>query len=201
MRNEKGAITLEACVAVLSFLILMLLLSSLFVMFMAQNATAHALLEATESLSLDAYSTEKLTIEKGHIGSVGDYVGQFVKKLFGSSEDSPYFVSDDRWYDASASGTSGSGSSGGGRTGSSETANAVRTRFIGYLAGGDEAEADRMLESMNVVDGLDGIDFSSCSVEDDVLHAEIHYTLQYDFNIWNIGTVPVEQSACSKLWK
>ena len=54
--DQRGMVTLEACVSVLSFLLLMLLLSSLFVMFMAQNMTAHALLQTAESLSLDAYT-------------------------------------------------------------------------------------------------------------------------------------------------
>lgn len=50
--REEGAITLEACVSVLVFLVLMLFLAGFFKMYMAQNATAHTLLpDITESVS------------------------------------------------------------------------------------------------------------------------------------------------------
>lgn len=183
--NEKGVITLEACVAVLSFLILMLLLSSLFVMFMAQNVTSHTVLQTSQSLSMDVYSTERLSVDSGSIGTVGDYVGQFITGLFGSSEDNPAFVTDDKWYDEEEE----------------QVAAAVKNRFVGYLTGGNTSEADEFLERMNIVDGLEGLDFSSSYVENDTLYIVLKYNLEYDFNIWNVGTVEVKQTTCSKLWK
>lgn len=185
VKTERGVITLEACVTVLSFLILMLLLSSLFVMFMAQNVTSHAILQTSQSLSMDAYSIEKLTVDSSAVGSVGDYLGQFVTSLFGSSEKNPSFTSDDKWYDG----------------GQEKVAEAIKTRFVGYISGGDEEKANQLLERMNIVDGLDGIDFSKSYVENDTLYITIKYYLEYDFNIWNVGSVEVEQTTCSKLWK
>lgn len=184
-RSQCGAITLEACVSVLSFLILMLLLSSLFVMFMAQNMTAHVTLQTSESLSLDAYAVERLMKEDGTIGSVGENLGQLITKLFGSSSDNPYFVTDTRWYDGEIE----------------QIEQAIKTRFIGYLAGGDEVAADEMLLRLNVVDGLSGLDFSESYVVNDTLYIVLKYNLEYDFNIWGLGTVEVEQKVCSKLWK
>lgn len=184
--NTKGVITLEACVCVLSFLILMLLLSSLFVMFMAQNATAHTVLQTSESLSIDAYSKEH--IGSGGTGSVSEVVvgiGEFIGDLFGIAQDNPSFVGKDDLSTASET----------------EIASIVKTRFVGYLSGGNVIEADEFLERMNIVDGLDGLDFSDSYVEDGVLYITLKYKLEYDFNIWNVGTVDVEQKACSKLWK
>lgn len=183
--RQCGAITLEACISVFSFLILTLFLSSLFIMFMAQNVTAHVSLQTAEGLSFDVYATEKLIKEDGKIGSLGDNLGQLVAKLCGSSTKNPYFVTDSRWYNGD----------------SSEIAAAVKTRFVGYLTGGDESAADKMLEGMNIVDGLDGLDFSASYVSDDILYIVLKYKLEYEFNAWGVGTIDVEQKACSKLWK
>lgn len=183
--KQQGAITLEACVSVLSFMVLMLLLSSLFVLFMAQNVTAHTVLQTSESLSLDVYAIESLMKEEGKIGSVGENLGQFITKLFGSSSDNPYFVTNDRWY----------------TEGATQLESTIKTRFVGYLTNGDETEADEMLTRMNVVDGLDGLDFSKSYVSNDTLYIVLDYNLEYDFNIWGLGTIEVEQKACSRLWK
>lgn len=187
MRNssQKGVITLEACVSVLSFLVLMLILSNLFVMFMAQNVTAHVTLQTSESLSLDAYRIERLIKKEGEIGTVSANLAQMIAKVTGSSSDNPYYVTDNRWYDGD----------------SAQIAQAVKTRFVGYLAGDDEIKADEILEKLNVVGGLEGLDFSESYVSDHTLYIVLKYTLEYDFNIGGLGTVAVEQRACSKLWK
>lgn len=184
-KSEKGMITLEACVSVLSFLLLMLLLSGLFVMFMAQNITAHVALQTSQSLSLDVFSTERMTAEADDAPEVKDAVQSLVKGLFGDAQDSPYFVTDDRWYEGDETTVSA----------------AVKQRFIGYLTAGDEAKADELLKQMNVINGLEGLDFSESHVLDDTLYIILKYKLEYDFNIWNVGDVEVVQTTCSKLWK
>lgn len=183
--KQEGAVTLEACVSVLSFLILMLLLSSLFVMFMAQTTTAHALLQTVQSLSMDVYTIESFGMGDGMIGSVGDVVGGIVVNLFGSASNNPYYVSGKPWHKGA----------------DSEVGEAVKMRFIGYLTGGDEKRADELLTQMNVVKGLKGLDFSDSYVINDTLYAVVKYELEYDFNIWNVKPEPVEQKACAKLWK
>lgn len=76
--REEGAITLEACVSVLVFLVLMLFLAGFFKMYMAQNATAHTLLQTSQSLSVDEYSAEKLG--NNGLASVGDFSILFWKE-------------------------------------------------------------------------------------------------------------------------
>lgn len=189
-KNIKGVITLEACVCVLSFLILMLLLSSLFVMFLAQNVTAHTVLQVSESMSIDSYSAKH--IGTGGAGSVSEVmvsVGDFLGGLFGFPSDDPDFTSrkdlDDTNKPASEA----------------EIASLARTRFIGYLSGGDETKADEFLEQINIVDGLDGLDFSGSCIKDGVLYVVLKYKLEYDFNIWDVGDIDVEQKSSAKLWK
>ena len=181
--NQKGMITLEACISVLFFLVLMLLLAGVFRMFMAQNATAHAALETAESLALDAYAAGRIGSE--NVESVGDLLGG-IFELTNNDNFSTY----SRWYRDPAEGTL-----------NEDVAKAVKKRFIGYLSGGDSAEADNILRRLNVVDGIDGIDFSSSCVNDGVLYVELRYQLEYDVHIGNFGKVAVIQKACSKLWK
>ena len=189
--SDRGVITLEACVSVLSFLILMLFLSSLFVMFMAQNVTAHTALQTSQSLAMDVYRTDSLIKEDGKLVSIGASLTQFITKLVGSSDEDPYFITDERWYQ----------NKDGDDPDSAVVAEAVKTRFLGYLAGGDEKKADESLKSMNVVNGLEGLDFSGCKVEGKNLYVVLKYELEYDFNLWNAKPLQVEQTACSKLWK
>lgn len=183
--NQRGAITLEACVSVLAFVLLMLMLSSLFIMFMAQNVTAHVTLQTAQSLSMEAYSIEKLRQEDGELGTVGGHLTDFITGLFGTPENKPGFVMDYKWYDAEEK----------------DVPQAVKTRFVGYLSGGDQEEADRILKQLNVVEGLEGLDFSGSKVQDGVLYVVLKYKLEYDFNVWELGVIDVEQEACSKLWK
>lgn len=180
--NKKGIITLEACITVLFFIMLMLLILGLYRMFMVQNTTAHAAFETAESLSLNAYSAEKLG--NGDWDSVGD----LINGLFGMFSNSDYSTYDN-WYDSDEN------------AGDANLADTVKTRFVAYLSGGDEDAADLFLESLNVADGLEGLDFSGSYIDSGILYVQVKYDLQYDFKIGPLDTVSVEQTACAKLWK
>lgn len=183
--DQSGVITLEACISVLSFILLMFFLSGLFLMFMAQNAIAHTMLQSAQSMSLDAYATSKIREYTGSTGSVGNYLGSFTLSLFGSSSTNPAFVSEDAWYEE----------------GSATIHTTVKNRFVGYLTGGDEAAANKLLKQMNVVDGLEGIDFSASNVTNGTLNVVLKYKLEYNMKLGSIGEIDVEQKCCSKLWK
>lgn len=177
----SGLLSLEACISVLIFMMMMLILAGLFRMFMAQNATAHAALETAQSLSLDAYAGKK--IGNGSLDSVGD----LINGLFGLFNDDD-FSSYDNWFGEEAD----------------QDANVeevVKRRFTAYLSGGDTSGADELLERLNVVDGLEGIDFSGSRVENGKLYVSVKYKLKYDFQIGGLGQVEVEQEACAKLWQ
>lgn len=185
-KSSNGAVTLEACISVFSFLMLMLFISSLFVMFMAQNTTAHTLLQTSQSMSLDAYSAEHIgTGGWGSVSEIAVSIADFISNLFGSNNNNSTFTSRQKWYDGTQD----------------EIVNMVKTRFIGYLSGGDATAADEFLKNMNVVDGLDGLDFSESYVDSGNLYIVLKYDLEYDFNIGNLKAVEVKQTTCSKLWK
>ncbi len=182
-KSENGMITLEACVSVMIFMTLMLIVLGLFQMFMAQNATSHCLVETSESLSLDSFATSKLKSSDITDG-LDTYISDIVTSLFGSAEKSPSFVNDTAWYSG----------------GSVSLGSIIKTRFVGYLSGGDEEAANNFLKAVNVVNGLDGLDFSQSKIVNGDLRIVLHYDLEYSFRIWGLGTVPVTQKAVSRMW-
>lgn len=188
IKEEKGVITLEACISVVAFMVLMFLLSGFFMMFMAQNAVGHAILETSESLSLDVYALSRYGAEEGHVGSLSDYASSFIAEKLGGSTaaESPNFISNNDWFSSEDE---------------AAVVDAVKKRFVGYLAGGDESKAEEMLSQMRVVDGLDGLDFSATKIENDELRITVKYKLRYEFTIGDLGQVDVEQTTSSKLWK
>ncbi|MBQ9766453.1 MAG: hypothetical protein IJW18_09695 [Lachnospiraceae bacterium] len=203
-KSEKGIITLEACIFLVLFMMIMLFLTSFFKFFMAQNATAHAALQASESLSFDPYLTSKTADKLSEVEDVGSIVMNLAVKLFGSANKSPGFVSENSWYDEAKvkEGATEEEITKAKDEKKTELANTIRLRFMGYLVGdADEEKADAYLENLNVVDGIDGIDFSESYIENDTLYIVLKYQLKFDFNLGNIGVVDVEQTTCSKLWK
>ena len=84
---------------------------------------------------------------------------------------------------------------------SSTLETAIRSRFIAYLSGGDEAKANKILKGLHVVGGLDGLDFSGSCVKSGKLYIKLKYELNYEFNAFNLGKVKLGQSVCSKIWK
>lgn len=195
-KSISGMLSLEACISVMFFLILMLLLAGFFRMFMAQNVTAHAALETAESLSLDAYAAEK--IGNGGIGSVGELINSLIP--YNSDEN---FSSYNDWFSEESDDPFESELSKelyGGKPDES-VESAVKTRFIAYVSGGNADEADHFLKRLNVKDGLQGMDFSGSRVENNTLYVRIKYKLKYDFHLGDLGEIQVDQEACSRLWK
>lgn len=186
MKKESGVITLEACITVLSFLILMLLISSLFVMFMAQNETAHVVLQTSESMSIDSYAGEKIGIGNTEgVSGLVTLVLNSIEQLTGFDNSQNTNFATNVKFDEDESTLS----------------KTIKERFIAYLSGGDEDEADKQLKNLNVVDGINGISFKESYIKDDVLYIVLKYDLKYEFQIWGLDKVPVKQTTCSKLWR
>ncbi len=183
-KNCDGMITLEACVSVLIFMTLMLIILGLFQMFMAQNATSHCLVQTSESLALDSYATSKLKSSEW-TDDIGTHISDLVTGLFGDADNNPSFVSDVAWYKGE---------------GGTSLDSVIKTRFVGYMADGDEEKADKFLEAVNVVNGLDGLDFSDSKIVNGDLRIVLKYELEYSFKIWGLGKVPVSQKAVTRMW-
>lgn len=186
-KSQRGSMSLEASIAVTMFIFFMLFLYSFFVVFEARNEMAHVLLATTNSMSLDPLQTEKLD------GT--DDLSSIIYKVYSyiSHEDNG-FIDDTSWAngDVKASDIS---------LEAIWFKHLIKERFVAYLAGGDEEEANAILERYHIEGGLDGLDFSGSYIDSGNLYISVKYTIEYEFNMFNLGKLDMEQSACSKLWK
>ena len=78
-------------------------------------------------------------------------------------------------------------------------ADVAKKRFIGYLAGGDEDAAREKLNNLGIVDGIDGVSFET-DIEGEELTVTIKYEIQYWFDFFGAGKIPMEQTIKSRLW-
>ena len=156
----------------------------LITVFMAQNTIGHALLESTQSLALDAYATNKLTGNP----SVGEWIRNLGQDLFQTAADNPYFSDNERWFDREGGATQ------------KDWVRVARARFVGYLAGGDEAKAEQMLTALRVTDGLDGLDFSGSDVKGSDLYIHVDYKIEFFFNPFGLAKFSTSQQACARMW-
>ena len=215
---SEGSVTLEACIFVLFFMVIMFVMMSLFIMFCAHGMIAHTILQTTESLSIDAYAIEKIfdtttDRQQNHLDTPRQFIAKLINtNILGRADNanqSSFFVTDEKWYEdynqpgyvkpdgyvhedpmSIIGGTAGSA-----------VADTVRNRFIGYLTGGDGPEADKLLKSVYVVDGLAGLDFSESYVQNGDLHVVLHYKLHYMMGEHVIPAVDIVQKSVAKLWK
>lgn len=177
-RGTSGLLSLEASIALTLFIFLMLFMFSFLVVFEARNQVAHVMLSTADSLSKDPLANEAPADD--------DIVQELLYGLYNATADSHGTYTDStKWYDSD-------------ETVIQET---IKARFIAYLAGGDKDEADRILRSLNIVDGIDGLDFSGSTVSDGNLYLSISYKLEYEFQVFGLEPMSMNQTCCSKLWK
>ena len=185
--GEKGLLSLEACIAVTIFIFLMLFLYSFFVVFEARNRVAHAVLATANSMALDAYENETL-------GASGT-ISQILFSVYGQSADEVNgFTSYRAWYN-NATFQDDSGQT----VLSEEFSEVIKERFLAYLAG-DANSAAEVLELCHIKDGADGLDFSGSHVSDDNLYLSVKYQIEYEFQVFGLGALEMEQQACSRIW-
>lgn len=181
--NERGLLSLEASIAVTVFIFLMLFMYSFFVVFESRNAIGHAVLATTNSLSLDAYGNTKL--------GDADTVAQIFYGVYGSAGNDSEFVDRRTWYEDAATEDGGI---------SADFESAIRTRFLAYLGGGSGSQAEEVLERYHVQGGVEGLDFSNSHTDGENLYLSVQYTIEYEFQVFNLDVLHMEQKACSKLW-
>ena len=179
--KQCGSVTLETSIVLPIFIFMFLFIYGLFSVIGAQNQMTHALVQSTKSLSLDSYLTENVesAAEAGtkFWGGLSDMVLDIVRL-----NNNEYFSSQTDWY-------------------KSENGNQdiVKKRFIGYLTGGDQNAAEEKLQNMGIVDGLDGVTFET-KVDGENLTVTIKYEIQYWFDFFGMGKIPMEQTVTSRLW-
>ena len=170
--GERGAITIEATIALTAFLFFMMFLYSVLIMVMAQSAMSTALLRSAQSLSLDSYAVENYYGKSGLGPAIADFFG-----LRGDTTTA--FFSGQKWYASQE-----------------DLEAAAESRFYGYLAGG-EAEAKDRLAAFHITDlSFDG---SQVDAGGD-LTLRLTYRLSPAFDFFDLASLSVEKTACSKMW-
>jgi hypothetical protein len=188
LKNQNGVIALEASLVLTLFMFLILTLYSFFAIFEAQSKVGHALIESTQSLSLDPYATGAL--DWGEFpGSVSDVITHFFMK--GSVENGK-FVTTSKWYTDATTASD------------SESLNSViKNRFVAYLANGEEADANALLLRLHVENGLKGVSFRESKIDNDgnisvVATYKVNY--MFDYKLFGLKPMQFKQTTKSKLW-
>lgn len=178
---------LEACISLTLFLIAMMALYSLINMFTAQSMISHALQQTGQSIALENYKNSKTdvkTLQKLPLSLLQKFTDGI-----GASSDSKYDV-------------------GGGSFSNSMvltdylSLSTVKKRFASYL-GENTENADKMLQNMGVVDGLNGIKIKSGKISGNDVVIEISYKVRLIFYIetFHFGEFESTQKVCCRLWK
>ena len=174
--RTSGLLSLEASVALMLFIFLMLFLYSLFVVFEARNTIAHVLLTTTDSLALDSFANETAD-DKAIQG--------YLYALYSNYVDSNgVYTESSKWYKGD----------------NLQICDTIENRFVAYLAGGNRTLADEILNSLNIENGLKGLDFTGSEISSGELTVKIRYTIDYEFNLFGLDKLELEQSACLKMW-
>lgn len=150
--------TLEACILMPLFMMIMLLLNGSFVMFMGQQYVTHTLVQSTKSLVMDPYSIDRVTSNQG------DELADMFIDIAASDH-----ISADKWYE----------------DGSSNVASTVEDRFVTYLKD-SRSEADALLDVFGIEGGVSGLDFSGSSVDNGVLTVSLKFNQRYVYDAFDL---------------
>lgn len=159
-KKERGSMTLEASIVVPIFVSVMLLVNGFFVFFIGQQMMSNALVQSAKSLSYDPYAIERT----GDSNFIADLI-PFLYDAFNAGGGN--YVLSNEWY----------------KEGNIE--DVVKERYVLYLS---PTDADELLKSFGVKDGLEGLDFSESSYSEGVLTVKIKYTQDFVFNILGLAS-------------
>lgn len=188
--DNSGVITIEALIVGISFMFIMLFLCGFFVVYMAQSKVADVAVKATQSLANETYLINQYSNDAAaNNGLVCQSISEALVTHFfdfdiNTKNKDKFSVSKfDKWWEQG------------------DIGDVIKSRYIGYLANGDKDKADGILEGLNVVNGLDGLDFSESYVDgNEVLHVIIKYEIKYTFDIANFGKRATKETVCAQLW-
>lgn len=176
-RNDSGSLTLEACIVVPIFIIIMLFVNGFFIMFMGQQIITHTIVQSAKSLCLDPYAAQRVAAD------AEDKLGEMALDIFGAGDIG--HSSNEKWYEED------------------NIEDVVKDRFVVYLKNStSEDAANSLLQEIGIEDGIDGIDFSGSSVDENgILTVKIKYRQKYVLSAMDIAPSNMEMSVKVKLFE
>ena len=187
LRSESGAIALEACISLTLFLIVMMALYSLINLFTAQSMIAHALQQTGQSYALENYKNQAMDVKTMQRLPL-DLLQKFTDGI-SSSDNSKYDIGGGAFSDSMV-------------ISEFVSLTGAKKRIASYL-GGNSENADSILKSMGVVDGIKGIEIKEAKVSGSDLTIKIGYKIRLAFYIemFHFGEFESTQTVCCRLWK
>lgn len=184
-KNESGVVSLEACIVVPMFVLLLLFFYGFIILTTGEQIVNHSLIQCAESLSLDPFATDKFNLDEIDNGGKlvqALYAGQLKKK-------NQNFASTSKWYSGNKD----------------LLCDTVKKRFIGFTAGSEdqaaaEMYADSLLREVGVKDGLKGINFTTTKIDNGTLTITVKYKQEFIFNFQGLAAIDREKSVSVKLW-
>lgn len=174
--KHSGAMTLEAAIVMPMFIILMLALNGLFVHYMGQQIVTHALVQSAKSLAMDPYATQRVKSNEQ------DKIADLLQDVFSIGERD--YISTEEWYKNPA-----------------DVEKECKKRFTAFVRE-DKNNADELLELVGVKNGIEGLDFSGSSVDNDgYLTIKIKYTQEFVYNAADMASFDKEVSVKVKLFE
>ena len=171
--EQDGVMALEACISLTLFLIVMLTLYSMLRMFTIQSMISHAAQESCQSMAIENYGNSSMLT-----GTSDFSLKNFFTGFLGEGTETKKLET------------------------LSLTKTTAKTRFAAYLAGGEQ-EADNLLKSYGVVNGLSGISFAGTTNSGTDLTIKVSYKIRLLFYIemFRFGEFESTQTVCCRLWK
>ena len=165
-KKNQGSLTLEACIVVPIFLMVMLLANGLFIMFMGQQVMSHAMLQTAKSMAFDPYGAQKANTD----GSPA--LMPLFMDLF-TLGDSAYSSTDD-WTDGG------------------NVPKEAEERFYAFLGGKSKANSYAILDVVGVKGGAAGVKFTDSSYDKDtgILTVSMSYEQEFIFNAMGLLSFP-----------
>lgn len=204
LKKENGVIALEASLVLTLFIFMIMFLYSFFVIYAAQGTINHALVQTAQSMSIDPFATEKLAVDE-----VPSSTYQILTSIgLDLSINNDKYISTSHWYNDLTEDDWYKGKTEEAKLVSQKNdfESIIENRFIGYLTSeGNRESAEELLKSLNVIGGLNGLDFTESYIDYDNgdLYVKVKYKSKFIFNFSTFGVNDIEfhESAVSHIWK
>ena len=194
--EQDGVMALEACISLTLFLLVMLTLYSMLRMFTIQSMISHAAQESCQSMAVENYGNSSM------LTGTMQQIPNWLMTMVSGKGKSDFSTSSDFSLKNFFTGFLGEGTELKNLEMLSLTKTAAKSRFAAYLAGGEQ-EADALLKSYGVVDGLSGISLAGTKNSGTDLTIQVSYKIRLLFYIemFHFGEFESTQKVCCRLWK
>lgn len=199
-KDENGTISLEAAIMMPIFIIVIMLIYGIMLMFSGQQLINHALIQSSESLSIDSYAGEikydsnsgnrdlAYDVYKSFVISNGNLLDSLGSTLNGN--DISNFSTNKKWYNPETASEK------------KDMIPIVQRRFIGYLTNEKDInqgkeQAKNILEKYGIKDGID----FSVEIKDKTLIIKAKFKQDFIFDFHGLASFDREIVTNVRMWQ